>query len=297
MTVVPLPQVEGVTHRDVHARGLRFHVAEAGPSDAPAVVLLHGWPQHWFMWRDVIPGLATDRRVIAPDLRGLGWSDAPKSGYLKQQLADDVLAVLSELGVERFDLIGHDWGAFTGFLICATAPERVGHYLGCSIPQPWPPQERPSLRRLFNLWYQVALGTPGLGAGLMRNGRFTAQVLKVARSHGRYSDDELAAFVDVLREPEHANATSQYYRTFLLHELRPFVSGAFKQQRIATPIHLLWGRRDQILQGARDHGDHEPYAPNMRIEWVDDTGHFLPEERPELVVQRARELFSTDTGV
>ena len=43
------------------------------------VVLLHGWPQHWFMWRDVIPGLASDRRVIAPDLRGLGWSDAPKT--------------------------------------------------------------------------------------------------------------------------------------------------------------------------------------------------------------------------
>ncbi len=299
MTAVPMPQVEGISHRDVHARGLRFHVAEGGQADSSAlpVVLLHGWPQHWFMWRDVIPALAADRRVIAPDLRGLGWSDAPKSGYLKQQLADDVLALLSELGVERFDLIGHDWGAFTGFLICASAPERVGHYLGCSIPQPWPPQERPSLGRLLNLWYQVALGAPGLGAWLMRDGRFTDRVLKTARAHGRYSDEELAAFVDVLRQPDHAHATSQYYRTFLLHELRPFMSGAFKQHTLATPIHLLWGRRDQILQGGRDHGDHERYAPNMRIEWVDDTGHFLPEERPELVVQRARELFSTETGV
>jgi pimeloyl-ACP methyl ester carboxylesterase len=293
MTAVPLPQVEGVSHRDVHARGLRFHVAEAGPADAPPVVLLHGWPQHWFMWRDVIPGLAADHRVIAPDLRGLGWSDAPKQGYLKQELADDVLALLSELGVERFDLIGHDWGAYAGFLICLTAPERVGHYVGCSIPHLWPPQERPSLRRLLTLWYQVALGTPGLGAYLMRQGRFTAQVLQVARSHGDYTPDELAAFVDVLREPAHARATSSYYRAFLLHELRPLIAGAMKQQTLTTPTRLLWGRRDQILQGAHATGEHERYAPSMTIEWVEDTGHFLPEERPELVVQRARELFAS----
>jgi len=297
MIAVPLPQLEGVTHRDVHARGLRFHVAEAGgglgaSDSAPPVVLLHGWPQHWFMWRDVIPALATDRRVIAPDLRGLGWSDAPKRGYLKQELADDVLALLSELGVERFDLIGHDWGAYAGFLVCLTAPERVSHYVGCSIPHLWPPQERPRLRRLLNLWYQVALGTPGLGAGLMRQGRFTRQVLQIARSHGRYTDDELAAFVDVLRQPGPANATSQYYRTFLLHELRPLISGAMKERTLTTPTHLLWGRRDQILQGSHATGQHERYAPNMTIEWVDDTGHFLPEERPELVVQRARELFA-----
>jgi pimeloyl-ACP methyl ester carboxylesterase len=294
MTAVPLPQLEGVSHRDVRARGLRFHVAEAGPADGPPVVLLHGWPQHWFMWRDVIPALASaGHRVIAPDLRGLGWSDAPKQGYLKQELADDVLALLSELGVERFDLIGHDWGAFAGFLVCLTAPERVGHYVGCSIPHLWPPQERPSLRRLLTLWYQVALGSPLLGAGLMRHGEFTRRVLQVARSHGRYTDDELAAFVDVLREPGHARATQQYYRSFLLHELRPLISGAMKERTLTTPTLLLWGRRDQILQGSHATGQHERYAPNMTIEWVDDTGHFLPEERPELVVERARELFGS----
>lgn len=293
MTAIPLPHVEGISHRDVHARGLRFHVAEGGDPEAPPVVLLHGWPQHWFMWRDVLPALARDHRVIAPDLRGLGWSDAPRSGYRKQELADDVLAVLTEMGVERFDLIGHDWGAYAGFLISLTAPERVGHYLGCSIPHPWPPQERPSPKRLLNLWYQVALGAPGLGSGLMRQGRFTEQVLHVARSHGTYTDEEMAAFVDVLRDPEHANATSQYYRTFLLHELGPLISGAFKRQTLTTPTHLLWGRRDRILQGAKATGDHEQYAPNMQIEWVEDTGHFLPEERPELVVQRARELFAS----
>lgn len=290
---VPMPHVEGVTHRDVTARGLRFHVAEAGPAGAPPVVLLHGWPQHWFMWRHVIPLLSTDHRLIVPDLRGLGWSDAPKKGYLKQELADDVLAVLSEIGVDRFDLIGHDWGAFAGFLMCMSAPERVGHYVACSIPHLWPPKERPSLKRLMTLWYQVALGTPGLGAGLMRNGKFARQVLTLARTHGDYTDEEMAAFVDVLRQPGPAHATSLYYRTFLRRELRPLISGDFKKQPFTTPTHLLWGRRDRILQGAHSTGNHEAFAPNLTIEWVDDTGHFLPEERPELVAERARALFAS----
>ena len=290
---IQMPQVEGISHRDVSVRGIRLHVAEGGPADAPPVVLLHGWPQHWFMWRHVIPLLIADHRLIVPDLRGLGWSDAPKSGYVKQELADDVLALLDALGLDKVDLIGHDWGAYAGFLLCLTAPERIGHYVACSIPHLWPPDERPSLRRLLNLWYQVALATPGLGAGLMRNGKFTRQILQVARSHGRYTPEELAAFVDVLREPPHARATSQYYRSFLLHELKPLVDGHFKQQTLTTPTRLLWGRRDRILQGARTSGEHESFAPGMTIEWVDDTGHFLPEERPELVAERARELFAS----
>jgi pimeloyl-ACP methyl ester carboxylesterase len=241
----------------------------------------------------VLPALATDHRVIAPDLRGLGWSDAPRSGYRKEELADDMLALLDALGLEQVDLIGHDWGAFTGFLMCLRAPERVKHYVACSIPHLWPARERPTLKRLLTLWYQVALASPLLGPALMRNGGFTQRVLLAARSHGRYSEQELAAFVDVLREPARARATQQYYRTFLLHELRPLIEGAFHDRPLATPTRLLWGDRDVIVRGAHATGTHERYAPNMTIEWVPSTGHFLPEERPEIVIERARELFAT----
>lgn len=289
---LPLPQVEGIEHRDVHVRGIRLHVAEGGPQDAPPILLLHGWPQHWWMWRDILVELARDHRVIAPDLRGLGWSDAPKRGYVKQELADDNIALLDALGLDRVDLIGHDWGAFTGFLICLTAPERIKHFLGCSIPHIWGPAEKPSLKRLSALWYQAALAAPGLGQGLMRQGDFTKKVLQSARSNGRYSDFELATFADVLKQGPNALASAQYYRSFLLHELKPLASGGFHDRPLSTPTRLLWGRRDPILQGARD-DEHRRYAPRMEIEWVPDTGHFLPEERPALVVERARELFAS----
>jgi pimeloyl-ACP methyl ester carboxylesterase len=287
---VPMPHLDGIAHRDVTVRGVRFHVAEGGSPDAPPILLLHGWPQHWWMWREVMTALASDHRVIAPDLRGLGWSDAPRRGYRKSELADDVLALLDALGIARVDLIAHDWGAFAGFLICLKAPERIGHYLGCSIPHLWPPGERPSARRLSQLWYQALLASPLLGGAAMRHGEFTRRLLRAARTHGRYTDAELAMYVDVLREPARARATTQYYRTFLLHELRPLASGGFHDRTLTTPTRLLWGRRDPILQGARD-DEHRSFAPKMEIEWVDDTGHFLPEERPGLVVERARALF------
>jgi pimeloyl-ACP methyl ester carboxylesterase len=116
-----LPHVDGVTHRWVEARGLRFHVAEAGAGD-DAVLLLHGWPQHWYEWRHLMPDLADRHRVIAPDLRGFGWSDAPSSGYLKEEMGQDVLAILDALELERVKLVGHDWGGWIGFILCC-APQ------------------------------------------------------------------------------------------------------------------------------------------------------------------------------
>lgn len=105
-----LPHVDGVSHRWVEARGLKFHVAEAGSGD-DVVLCLHGWPQHWYEWRHLLPALSDRRRVLALDLRGFGWSDAPRGGYEKENLADDVLAVLDALGIQRVKLVGHDWGA------------------------------------------------------------------------------------------------------------------------------------------------------------------------------------------
>ncbi len=292
---VAIPQVEGITHRDVQVGSLKLHVAEGGSLDAPPIVLLHGWPQHWWIWRDVLGPLAVDHRVIAPDLRGLGWSDAPSDGpgYRKQQLADDVIALLDTLGLDKVDLIGHDWGGFAGFLVCLTAPERIAHYLPCSIPHLWPDtSERPSLRRLLGLWYQAALAAPLLGAALMRNGTFPARILQGARSNGRFSPVELATYIDVLKEPARAHATQEYYRQFLLHELRPLVDGAFHARPLTTKTRLLWGRRDPLLQGYRD-DQHREWAPNMDVVWIDGAGHFLPEEQPGAVVEHARELFAS----
>src|SRR5215510_124422 len=113
------PEIEGVRHSYVDVPGVKLHVAEAG--EGPPVLMLHGWPQHWWIWRKVIPDLARDHRVIAPDLRGFGWSEAPSGRYELQGFADDALALLDALDLDQVNLIGHDWGGYAGFLLCLGA--------------------------------------------------------------------------------------------------------------------------------------------------------------------------------
>ena len=102
---------------------VNLHYVTAG--SGPAVVLIHGWPQTWFMWRDVIQGLAGRYRVIAPDLRGLGDSSRPVTGYDKKTLADDIWRLCYDvLGETELLVVGHDWGGPTGLFAGRPTPQR-----------------------------------------------------------------------------------------------------------------------------------------------------------------------------
>lgn len=279
-------ELPGVTHRDVNARGMRFHVAEAGPDGAPPVFLTHGWPQHWWLWRHVIPRLATDRKVYAWDLRGLGWSDpAPDGDYTKAAMADDLLGVMDALNVDRAGLVGHDWGAFSGMIACVKAPERFTGFVSCSVPHLWP-QDRFNPRRLVLLGYQGPISTPFVGERLMRKG-FATRLLKAGRASGRWTDEELHAFGDVMREPKAAKATVGIYRQFLTKELPQFFRGAYADKRLKVPTRLLVGTEDVAVKGASLDGAN---ADDLVVQWIDGVGHFLPDEAPDVVVQAAREL-------
>src|SRR5947209_2045355 len=131
----PLPQLDGVEHHNAQVGDIRVHFAESGSGEP--LVLLHGYPQHWWEWRLLIPKLAEHYRVICPDMRGFGWSDKPPSGYLKSQLAADLVGLLDALGIERARLIGHDWGGYVGFIACVENPERFSRFLALGIVHLW----------------------------------------------------------------------------------------------------------------------------------------------------------------
>jgi pimeloyl-ACP methyl ester carboxylesterase len=110
-------------HHHADLGDVRIHYVTAGAGDA--IVLLHGWPQTWYCWRNVIRLLADRYRVVAPDLRGLGDSVGP-ARYDKRTLAGDVLNLMrDELGIGRFHVVGHDWGGVTAYSLAAHHPDAV----------------------------------------------------------------------------------------------------------------------------------------------------------------------------
>lgn len=285
-----LPRVEGVAHRTVRARGIDFHLAEAG-SGEDVVLCLHGWPQHWYEWRHLLPALADRHRALALDLRGFGLSDAPRDGYEKENLASDVLAILDELGLERVKLVGHDWGGWIGFLLCLRAPRRFDRFLALGIVPPWQ-RLRTALPHAWRFVYQWVVLTPGLGYALHRRGAFVRRVLVGASTNrGVWDKATLDAFADTYTEPARARAAVQMYRVFNLRETWPLIRGRYEDRRLTVPTRLVNGVEDPALPPALLAG-YERHADDMRVELVEDCGHFIVDERPELVAARARELFA-----
>jgi len=284
------PHIDGVTHHWVRARGIEFHYAEAGSGD-DVVLCLHGWPQHWYEWRHLMPALADRHRVLALDLRGYGWSDAPPDGYEKENLADDVLAVLDELGTERVKLVGHDWGGWIGFLLALRAPQRIDRYLSLNILPPWTGM-RAMAPHLWRFWYQWLISSPGIGYRLHCSGRFVPKVLAGGSVRREVWDDAtLHAFSDKFTEPDRARAAVQTYRVFTLREAPEIARGRYADAHLEVPTRLLFGKGDRALPYTLLEG-YERHADDMQLELVDGCGHFIVDEMPDLVAERARELFA-----
>lgn len=273
--------------RLVDAGGLRVNLAEAGEGDP--VLLLHGWPQTHRLWSPVIERLAPHYRLLAPDLRGFGATDAPGSGYDGETFARDQIALLDALEIERIRVIGHDWGGWTAMLLGLLHPERIERIIVVNAPHPWPRFRLSLLSELWRAWYAAALAMPVLGPWLLRRTDFAKGILRRASPPGTFTAADLNAYADSFREPARAEAMSalyRYYQAAFLDILR----GGWRHRRLTVPTLLLFGTRDlyvtpKLLEG------YEPYTDQMRVEIVEGAGHFLVDERPDLVSDRAREFF------
>ena len=266
-----------------------MHVAEAGPPDAEPVLLLHGWPQHWDEWRGLVPAMSKRYRMVMPDLRGLGWSEVTRRGYEKEQLARDVVALMDAMELERVHLVGHDWGGYVGFLLCMFEPARIARYLALNIIHPWPSRNPANIRHIWRLSYQLPMLLPLLGPRSTRSPWLVKRML----GHGNdaFSEAELDAFAEPLRHPDRAYASSQYYRSFQLHDFPLLARGHWRDLRLTVPTLMLFGTRDFAIRPSFLEG-YEPYADDMRVEFVDGVGHFIADERPELVAERALDFFA-----
>lgn len=291
-----LPELAGVRHRFLDLPGLRMHVAEAG--DGPPLLLLHGFPQHWWAWRKVIPGLTERYRVICADLRGAGWTDAPPDGYTSEQLVADVMALLDALQLEKVDLLGFDWGGMVGYRVCLAHPDRVRRFVVLAAPHPYPELHLRALLYVWRVWPMFAVAMPGLGPRLLRSGRLPRwSMTSDTRDPAAFSPDDLDAFVSRLKDPARAAAGSALYREFILAEAKRGSAGAYHGTRLTTPTlslygTVLYGNNNQSVTQPEILGGYEDYADDLTMEHVPGTGYYIAEERPDVVVRRTLEFLS-----
>jgi pimeloyl-ACP methyl ester carboxylesterase len=282
----PMPEVAGVEHRRVETARLGIHVAEAG--SGPPLVLLHGWPQHWYAWRKLIPLLASSHRLICPDLRGFGWTDAPAGGYRTTDLAADLAALLDALGLDRVDLIGHGEGGRVAFELGLGQPARVRRLMTLGAMHPYP-----SLRLLAphacRYWWTPLVETSGLGRRVIRRvPAVTRTVLRAAAATpAALSEPAAEEFVASVREPARARASERLMHEFAYHEMIPALRGANRSRRLRAPALMLNGGGDALIP-ARALGGSGPFADDLRVQVIPGAGHLLAEERPELVAAAAR---------
>jgi pimeloyl-ACP methyl ester carboxylesterase len=285
-----LPHVAGVEHHEVIVRGLRLHVAVAGPADGHPVVLQHGWPQHWYEWRHLIGPLAgAGYRVVVPDFRGFGWSEyPPDEDFRKETLVDDLIALCAELGHPRISLVAHDWGCWVGWLLCLRRPDLVDRAVLLSARSPVPPDriDPAALPRLAKLAYQVPIAAPMPTAAKGAWFRLMGSLL------GRRGDGppEFEPFAATLRQPSQLRSSTLLYRQFLTRELGPLIGGRYRGQRVTVPVRFLVGEHDLLFyeEMVEEQAAHvDDYAGEV----LRGVGHFIPEEAPDPLRDRVLGLF------
>ena len=282
-----------VDHREQQVNGFRLHYAEAG--EGPAVVLLHGWPQHWWEWRHVIEPLAERHRVICPDIRGLGWSQGPgraaaMSDYSLRTLAGDLVGLLDGLGIDRTHLVGHDWGAAIGYRALLDRPDRFLSGVMTGGVHPWAVFAHPRLYlRPWHLWSYAALGSP-----LTTRANLPAHCLRTWRHRGEFSTDEIDNYVERIRQPKAIGATRAYDRNIVVKEI-PWFWRHHRSLRLRVRTLHLNGTEDPLTRFVpRDAW--RPYADDMRFELIPDCGHFLAEERPDELLDRLTGFLNERNG-
>lgn len=226
---------------------INLHVVQAGPTDGPLLILLHGFPEFWYGWnRQILPLASRGFRVWVPDQRGYNQSDKPAgvAPYAIDRLAADVVDLIDAAGCEKAIVVGHDWGAAVAWWVAAIQPQRVERLVVLNVPHPAVMKRFVARNgaQMLRSWYIGFFQIPALPETLARLGNYAAlaRTLKTSSRPGTFSADELSRY----RAAWSGSLTTMinWYRAALRYPPNRNLN-----IRIAVPTLLIWGVQDRFL--------------------------------------------------
>lgn len=262
------------------------YVRDGGPGET--VILLHGWPQTWASWIEVMPLLSPDYDVIAVDLRGIGASDKPQGGYDKATMATDIKALMDELGIESSNIVGHDIGGMTAFAFASQFPDATATVSIIDVPIPGT-----SIFDMISVdpraWHFAFNAAPDQVPETLTAGKedfyYGGFLRKFDAGAGGITDFEIAITVDAYSDPANATAGFNWYRAFGQDAED---NKAFMETPLEMPVLGLNAGRlapfPYVVEMMK------PLATTVEGQSF-DSGHWIPETRPEELAEALSDFF------
>lgn len=275
-----------LTHDWSDVGEVRLHHVSGG--QGPAIVFLHGWPQTWYMWRDVLPGLMQQYRVIAVDLRGLGESSRPAGGYDTKTVSEDIWRLMSEVfGERRFHVVAHDWGGPVAYALAAQHRDAVLSMAVFDAPVPGDG----SILTAMGRWHFGFHAEADLPEAMVA-GREEIYLRHMYRKAGArpdaISEEAQREYVRTYSQPGAMRAGFNYYREMPrdAKDNQAFI----KQGKLQMPILVYGGGAKNVGRGLYAMDSWQRVAENVTGGVAEGCGHWIPEERPAWVVERLLEF-------
>ena len=284
-------EIDNVTfsHNVASINGIQLHYVIGGQGDP--VVLLHGWPETWYAWHKVMPALAKNYTVIAPDLRGLGDSSKPLTGYDGKTLAEDIHQLVTQLGFKTLFLVGHDIGTQVAYSYAAAHPTEVKKLVVMELTIPgFAPAGR------MPLWWVIFHQTPGVPEALVegREQEYLSWFFQnLPFNPAAITQTDINEYVSHYSAPGGMRAGFEYYRAFPQDAIQNM---NYSKSNLTMPV-LAMGAgyipafggnipMQSIVYGMR------MLAQNVQGVTVPNSGHFIPEEQPKFVIEQLTNFFN-----
>jgi pimeloyl-ACP methyl ester carboxylesterase len=285
---LPADFTDTFTSRFVQANGIRQHVVVGG--SGPALLLVHGWPENWYAWRNLMPELAQDFTVIAVDQRGIGLTEKAADGYDSATLANDLAALMTELGHERFAVVGHDTGYIIGYALAADHRDRVERLVVAEIPGAPGVEDKEHTPPLFipeflnnKLWH--------IPFNRVDDELIVNMVSSNADEYYRYEfriqgggqtlpDDVIAYYVGLYnRDKDALRASFGLYRSW---ETTIAQNGERKQEELTIPVLGIGGENSW---GPAAAAGMTPAATDVQTAIIPGVGHWVAEQGPAALLE------------